>query len=587
MSGQAEGRGSARAFAGMLRLGMLYRHCTAAAAILILAGAAAAVAQPPATPPAETFLTVFMQGMPLGTETVTVTSNADGWLIKGSGRLGAPVNVTTSRFEAYYDRDWKPLRLEIDGSIRGQPLILRTTFANGTAASEIMQAGQQSQKTDAVAADTIVLPNMFFAAYEALAIRLATTKAGAELRAYIAPQVEIPVQVTGVTEERIQTPAGTIVARRYDVTFVNPNGNVAGEVWIDADARLLRFRVNSQGLEVARSDVASVSARIERGTRPGDEQVRMPASGFSLAGTLSRPGPTVPDPKAKNIPTLPAVVLVPGSGAVDRDETAYGISVFTQLATALADAGFIVVRYDKRGVGQSGGRQEAATIDDFAEDVRAVVNYLRKRKDVDDKRIAIVGHSEGGFTGMLAASRDKKKVAAVVLVATPGTTGAELVLEQQRHILDRLPLPEGERRDRMELQQKIQQAVISGTGWEAIPSGFKRQADTPWFRSFLLFDPAKVLPKVEEPLLIVQAERDRQVPLRHGEILLALGKARKANWGTDLVVVDGINHLLVPAPTGEVTEYATLTDKTVSPTLLGHITRWLKERLPAPAAGKQ
>ncbi|MDO8836292.1 MAG: alpha/beta fold hydrolase [Vicinamibacterales bacterium] len=571
----------------MLRLGMLYRHCTAAAAILILAGAAAAVAQPPATPPAETFLTVFMQGMPLGTETVTITSNADGWLIKGSGRLGAPVNVTTSRFEAYYDRDWKPLRLEIDGSVRGQPLILRTTFANGTATSEIMQAGQQSQKSDAVAADTIVLPNMFFAAYEALAIRLAGTKAGDELRAYIAPQVEIPVQVTGVTEERIRMPASTIVARRYDVTFVNPNGNVAGEVWIDADSRLLRFRVNSQGLEVARSDVASVSARIERGTRPGDEQVRMPASGFSLAGTLSRPGPTVPDPKAKNIPRLPAVVLVPGSGAVDRDETAYGISVFTQLASALADAGFIVVRYDKRGIGQSGGRQEAATIDDFAEDVRAVVNYLRKRKDVDEKRIAIVGHSEGGFTGMLAASRDKKRVAALVLVATPGTTGGELVLEQQRHILDRLPLPEGERRNRMELQQKIQQSVISGAGWEAIPSGFKRQADTPWFRSFLLFDPAKVLPRVEEPLLIVQAERDRQVPLRHGELLLALGKGRKANWGTDLVVVDGINHLLVPAPTGEVTEYATLTDKTVSPALTGHITRWLTEKIAAPAAGKQ
>ena len=62
-------------------------------------------------------------------------------------------------------------------------------------------------------------------------------------------------------------------------------------------------------------------------------------------------------------------MLVAGSGPVDRDETVAGIPIFGQLASALADAGYLVVRYDKRGVGQSGGRPESATLSDYAEDV--------------------------------------------------------------------------------------------------------------------------------------------------------------------------------------------------------------------------
>jgi hypothetical protein len=567
---------------------MIHRYSTAA--VLLLLAASTSVAQPPLAGQAEPVpsnLTVFIQGMPIGSERVTVTSNADGWTIRATGRLGAPVNMTTTRFEVTYDRDWKPLATHIEGSLRGQPLVVHTAFAGGNATSEIMQAGQQTQKTVTVSADTLVLPNMFYSAYEALALRLADTLPGAELRAYILPQMEVDVLVIGVAEERIQTPGRTVLARRFDVSFVNPSGPVPAEVWIDENNRLLRFRVNVQGLEVAREDVAAVSARVERLARSGDEPVRMPANGFTLAGTLSRPAIPATPAGPKQVPRLPAVIMVPGSGPTDRDEMVSGIPVFAQIANAIADAGFLVVRYDKRGVGQSGGRNEAATIDDFAEDLRAVVRFLRKRKDVDDKRIAIVGHSEGGFVGMLAASREQKNVAALALIATPSSTGAELVLEQQTHLLDRMQLPEGEKRDRIELQQRIQKAVVTGTGWDTVPPGLRRQAETPWFRSFLLFDPAKLMPKVEEPILVVQGERDRQVPVRHAYRLIEMAKARKANWGAELVIVEGINQLLVPAPTGEITEYATLRDKTVSRQVLDQLTNWLKSAMPERAAEKK
>jgi hypothetical protein len=527
-----------------------------------------------------------MQGAPIGNEEVTVTASAEGWMVRGTGRLGNPISLSTSRFEMRYDREWHPISLEIDATLRGQPLLMRTTFAGGAATTDTTQGGQQNRKVDKVSADPLVLPNMFFCAYEALAIRLRGVVAPAELRAYVAPQVEIAMHVTGSGTERIRTADRSITATRYDVTMDNPGGPVAAEVWVDGESRLLRFRVPAQGLEVAREDVAAVSSRVEKMARAGDERVSVPANGFNLAATLSKPPSAAPAPASgkAQVQKRPAVILVPGSGPVDRDETVAGISIFAQIANTLADAGFIVIRYDKRGIGQSGGRDESATMKDYAEDVRAVVEYLRKRKDIDGQRIAVLGHSEGGLVGLIAAAGAKKRIAALVLVATPGTSGGELVLEQQRHLLDRMTLAEGEKRDRMELQQKIQKAVVSGQGWDAIPAGYRRQADTPWFRSFLTFDPAPVMAKVAQPIMVIQGDRDRQVAVRHAQLLADAARARKANPAANLVVVEGINHLLVPAPTGEVEEYASLQDKNVSPKVLDALASWLRDTLHVDAA---
>ena len=533
-----------------------------------------AASQAPAQPPPASF-TVFLSGVAIGSEQVTVAASAEGWTIRTTGRLGAPVSLTTARFELRYDRDWKPLSLEIDASLRGQPLVLKTAFANGKATSSIIQGGQNTQKTDDVAADTVVLPNLFFGAYEALAFRLASASPGTQIRAYIAPQVEIAVSLNSVSSERIQTAGRVIAAKRYTLAFANPTSTSAVELWVDDSSRMIRVYMPAQGLDVARDDIAAVSSRVERMARPTDEQARIQASGFTLAATVSKPATTGTGAAIRR----PAVILVPGSAPVDRDETVAGVSIFAQLANAIADAGFVVIRFDKRGVGQSGGRGESATIVDFSDDVRAVTKYLEKRADVDPKRIALVGHGEGGLVSMLAASEEKKKIAALALIATPGTAGADLVLEQQRHLLDGMNLPDDEKQRRMDLQKRIQAAVISGNGWEAIPPAYKRQADTAWFRSFLVFDPARIMRNVAQPTLIVQGDRDRHVTARHSQLLVGMAKARKNDPGSELSVVEGVNHLLVPAVTGEVDEYPSLLDRTVSPRLIDTLVGWLKDKL--------
>ena len=513
--------------------------------------------------------TVFLKARPVGQETVTVLQRPDGWLVRGSNRLGPPLDVITKLAEIEYDSKWQPRRLLIEGTARGQEATIKSSFANGEATTEVVIAGQSSAKTDTVAADAIVLPNAFLGSYAALARRLMGQEPGVTFNAYIAPQGQITMRLDGVFTERIETPKEVIAATRYALVVPNPaaGGETPVSVWADGSGRLLRISLAAQGLEVAREDIASAAARTTSFSVPGDETVRIPATGFSLAASVARPaGATGP---------LPAVVLVPGSAANDRDGARAGVPVLGQLAADLVKAGFLVVRYDRRGIGQSGGRTETATINDYAEDVRAVIAWLEKqREDVDRRRIALLGYGDSAWVAMRAAERDNR-IAALALVAAISTTGADYTLEQQRELLERLKATDAERQEKIALQQRINDAALKGTGWDGIPDTVRAAADTPWFQSFLAFDPARLLRDLREPILIVHGELDTEVGPHHADRLAELARARQRKVDTELVKVPGVNHLLVPATTGRVEEYATLPDPRVSAAVTSAVAGWL------------
>jgi pimeloyl-ACP methyl ester carboxylesterase len=551
----------------------------AACAALVLGVSVEAAAQvvlpvPVPEPTGGTPFTMFVRGQPIGTEQISVTRSADGWTIVSSGRLAPPVDVVGRRVQVRYTPEWRPVDFSFDGTVRGHPQSVRTTVEGTSVRSDITVSGQTTQKSDTIAPDALLLlTNSFAGPYEALAARLRTATPGATIPAYGVPQLVFTIRVGETADDRIQTTGGLVSTRRTHLTFVLPGGTAEGDIWTDENGRLVRLSIPSQSAEVVREDIAAVSSRSVPISRPNDEQLKIPANGFILAGTLSRPTQSTAS-------RLPAVVLVGGTGPSDRDEMVFGIPILGQIANALADAGFIVVRYDKRGIGQSGGRAESASLNDFADDVRAVVKMLSDRKDVDPKRIAVIGHSEGGAVALIAGAKEKK-IAAIALIAANGVPGAELILAQQQHLLNKSQLSAEEKQAKIDLQKRIHEAVITGKGWDQLPADVRRQVDNPEFQSILTNDPAKVMPDVRQPILIVQGELDTQVAPANADRLEELARQRKKAPPVDVVKIAGVNHLLVPAKTGEVDEYKSLPDRQVSAKVIDALVTWLNKTLSA------
>jgi len=514
-----------------------------------------------------------VRGARIGSETVTVAKRGANWQISAVGRLLAPIDMVTTKFELSYGADWQPQQLAIEGQLRGQLITLGTSFGLTTATSDMLQAGKRGSVTHTVTPRALVLPNNFFAAYEALALRLGAAEVGTRLPVYVAPDGEITVSVDRVTTRRIALAGSSVDVRELSLTFLNPAGPFPVEVWVDSRNRLARVAVPATSMIAIREDLATVMAREERVSRPNDDVLFVPGNGFNMGATISKPATP---PSAK----LPIVILVAGAGPQDRDLTSFGIPVFGQLAGAIADAGYLVVRYDRRGSGQSGGRTENATLIDYTDDVIDIVRWAGKRKDADADRVILVSHAEGAAVAMLAASREKR-IRAIALLEAAGRTGREVTIEQQERLLARMNLPDAERAEKIALQQRIVDATIRGTGWEGVPNDLRRQADTPLFKSWLLFDPAVAIAKVKQPILILQGALDTQFPPAYADRLDELARSRKEAPPTHTrkIIVPGVNHLLVPATTGDVDEYATLTTRAISPDVTAAVVRWLKDAL--------
>ncbi|WBA41600.1 alpha/beta hydrolase family protein [Hymenobacter canadensis] len=316
-----------------------------------------------------------------------------------------------------------------------------------------------------------------------------------------------------------------------------------------------------------------------------EQQVRFknPSGGHELAGTL-----TIPRSKAP----FPAVVLVSGSGPQDRDESILGHHPFRVLADYLTRRGFAVLRYDDRGVGQSGGTFATATTADFLADAQAAVAFLRTQTGVQPKRVGLIGHSEGGTIALLAGA-EPNPPAFIVSLAGMGVNGRELLLRQQADILRASGLDTAST-GRMRRTQQTLLTVIQTTpdnppaiarmvpllkqASPGVPEStlttMAAQMTSPWYRYFLGLNPAPALTKVKAPVLALNGSKDVQVAADLN--LAAIQSGLKAAGNRDVTVqqLDGLNHLFQTATTGLPSEYGQISE-TFSPSALQIIGNWL------------
>lgn len=537
------------------------------AATTVAAAPAARGAQDPADPTGSSTFIILVAGTRIGTETVSISRTNTGWLVSGAGRLQPPVDLTTNKFEVTYGVDWQPQQLAIESSVKGQPLTVNTTFGLTTASTEVRRGAERGATSTSLSPRAVVLPANFFAAYESLAVRLAASAVGARIPVHVPGAGESNITIAQINPRRVSLGDRTIELREFVMTLATSSGATPVELWVDSRSRLARLLLPTSGLVAIRDDLATVMAREERARNAGDEDEFIGADGFSLGATITRPGTTVP--------RAPAVILVSAPGPQDRDFVSYGVPVFAQLAGALANAGYLTVRYDPRGTGRSGGRSETARLTEYSDDLIAVLKWLKKRRDVDERRISIVGYGDGGPIALLTASRDKS-IAGVALVASPGRTGREVTLEQQQLALSRTKASDMDRTSRLALQARVIEAVLTGKGWEGVPDDVRAQADTQWFKSWLQFDPAAVARRVGQPVLLLHGSLDAETPPSHAARLDAMLRERKApSTHTQIRVLPDLNHLLIPAKTGQVDEYMSLESRTVSREATATLVEWL------------
>ncbi len=303
---------------------------------------------------------------------------------------------------------------------------------------------------------------------------------------------------------------------------------------------------------------------------------------ITLAGTL-----TIPDSVGK----FPAVLLIAGSGPHDRDETIFGHKPFLVLADYLTRHGIAVLRYDKRGVGKSTGDYAAATTTDFASDALAGVDYLMTLKAVDHGKIGLVGHSEGGMIAPVVADKSNH-VAFIVLMAGPGVSGYRTILSQLALIDKASGLSDSAVAAAVSLEKKILRVVMTEKDSARAAATLRNILETeanqtpdaaeasigqllsPWYESFLAYDPAPALRKVKCPVLAIWGSKDLQVP--PSENMPAMRKALKSGGNKSFKVVElqGLNHLFQDAQTGSPLEYGIIKE-TISPKALDVITNWI------------
>lgn len=315
------------------------------------------------------------------------------------------------------------------------------------------------------------------------------------------------------------------------------------------------------------------------------------AGSVHIAATLTCPDSGGP---------FPAVILLTGSGAQNRDEEIFGHKPFLVLSDYLTRRGIAVLRADDRGIGGTSGSFQGSTTGDFAEDALAGVKYLLTRNEIDPDLIGLVGHSEGAMMASIAAS-ESDQISFIVLMAGVGIRFDDIIFYQKEIRWKAAGMSEDDLKLQREWHNNVTNIAVQDLNdqeiTEAIQNLYVKLSDkekerlgktpesiqkeiewtlNPWHRYASRFNARKIFSHVRCPVLAINGSKDTQVP---ADINLdAIEKACIAGGNNQVTVkkLDGLNHLFQTAGTGFESEYAKI-DETMSPEAMKVIADWIQK----------
>jgi uncharacterized protein len=278
----------------------------------------------------------------------------------------------------------------------------------------------------------------------------------------------------------------------------------------------------------------------------------------ALHGTLALPDGTA---------LVPGVLIIPGSGPVDRDGNLPGMvnTSLKQLAHGLAACGVASIRIDKRGIGASrtaGPREEDLRFGIYIGDAMAWLGLLHAEPRIS--QTFLLGHSEGALVATLAAQR--MTVAGLIIIAGAGEPAGKII---ERQLADA-----GVFGTLQEASRRILTALESGETVFDVPaelSALFRPSVQPYLSSWLKLDPATELARLRVRVLIVQGTTDLQVTVENARRLST------AYPQAELVLIEGMNHVLKEAPIERAANLASYADPglPLSPELIRRIKSFL------------
>lgn len=288
-------------------------------------------------------------------------------------------------------------------------------------------------------------------------------------------------------------------------------GSRGGVVTVTVEALLARARTTLQ-VTLTRDGVRGYQVTAQEGydwTPPAyadpsaftETTVTLEAPGAcTLGGTLSLPA----DGREH-----PGVVIVHGSGPLDRDGTFGPNKPYKELAWGLATAGVAVLRYDKRTAACEVALADVTVDDVTTEDAVTAVERLREHPAVADDEVAVVGHSLGGALTPRIARRDGDLAGGVMLAPGPARPVAEAVLDQQRHLIEQRDLTAREREAALErARSRAERIRTLDIADDEVLLGLGGRE---YFRSLAAYDGPETAAGLDLPLFVGQGTRDYQV----------------------------------------------------------------------------
>lgn len=500
--------------------------------------------------------TTYISGQAFGVENYTVTTNADGSTQSQSdGNFGPSKFKTTTKVE------------------RNRPVNFIVTADGGTLqadfAGEVVKITVPGQPVKEVQAQpTVLIENGVWHHFLFLFAQYDSARSGPQTFKAFVPSQAVPFSLN---LERLDSPIFKINGQPVTTEHFRAETTLglSFEIWTDTSLVPLFIQVPAQQIKIVRKGSEALAKLISPPlpkpvTLVNDpyttEEVEFTNGGQKLVGTLTIP--------KKGSAPFPAVVIISGSGPQDRDGTAVA-SLYRLVAEHLSANGVAVLRADDRGVGKSMPLASGTSYRDLINDSKAAFEFLFNRSDIERRKIALAGHSEGALTALLIAAEDPR-VAAVVVLAGGSRSLDRIVLEQTLN-LQALNSPVNPS-DKTRYSSLVAQLDKVFTEVRSKPKPADPAKDPlAYFRQHLEIDPLAVARRVRVPTLILNGERDDNV-LSYHALELAQAMADSGNKQVLLRIFPNLTHVFTPSTRDKAVTNAQAGE--VSPDVLELIQRW-------------